>query len=79
MRIAIGYYQVVSLTDKEDHRTKTKFAKDFPNVICMTNCKARYSKSELKNVFRIMGKPLLSVNAKIASPVLLRHYDSFDN
>ena len=52
-----------------DHRSKTKFAKDFPNVICITNCKPRYSKSELKNVFRIMSITLLSVNAKIGSPV----------
>ena len=27
-----------------DYRSKTKFAKDFPNVICITNCKPRYSK-----------------------------------
>ena len=54
-----------------DHRSKTKFAKDFPNMICITNCKPRYSKSKLKNVFRIMGTTLLSVNAKIGSPVLL--------
>ena len=57
-----------------DHRSKTKFAKDFPTVICITNCKPRYSKSELENVFRIMSKTLLSVNAKIGSPVLLRQF-----
>ena len=33
-----------------DHRSKPKFAKDFPNVICITNCKPRYSKSVLKCV-----------------------------
>ena len=40
-----------------DH-SKAKFAKDLPNVICITiigNCKARYSKSELKYLFRIIG------------------------
>ena len=57
-----------------DHRSKTKFANDFPNAICIINCKPRYSKLELKNVFRIMGKTLLSVNSKIGSPVLLREF-----
>ena len=62
-----------------DHRSKTKSAKDFSNVICITNCKPRYSKSELKNVFRIMGKTLLSVNAKIGPPVLLRQFRQLSN
>ena len=61
-------YQVEFLGD---HRSKTKFANDFPNEICITNCKPRYSKSELKNVFRIMGKTLVSVNAKIGSPLIV--------
>ena len=39
-----------------DHRSKTKFAKDFPNVICITNCKPRYSKSELKTCFEFWAK-----------------------
>ena len=52
---------------------KPSFANDFPNVICITNCKPRYSKSELV-VFQIMGKTLLSVKAKIGSLVLLRQF-----
>ena len=39
-----------------DHRSKTKFAKDFPNVICITNCKPRYSKSVLKMCFEFWAK-----------------------
>ena len=65
-----------------DHRSKTKCAKDFSNMICITNhanCKPRYSKSELKNVFRLMGKTLLSVNAKIGAPVLLRQFRQLSN
>ena len=37
-----------------DHRSKTKFAKDFPNVIC--TYESRYSKSELKMCFEFLAK-----------------------
>ena len=55
-----------------DHRSKTKFANDFPNVICITNYKPRFSKSELKMCFELWAKR--NCQAKIGSPVLLRQF-----
>ena len=57
-----------------DHRSKTKFAKDFPNVICITNCKPRYSKSELKMCFEFWANCHFQWTQKT---VHLHCYDSF--
>ena len=56
-----------------DPLSKTEFAKDLPNMICITvgvKYKAKYPKSELKNVFQIMGKRLVLMNTNIGSPYL---------